>query len=106
MVDGPDLPIFLSTFKDQWEKIERLQTKLSGKSYTHIEPPKKGYGDKEKQLWDHEYRKRNPEAYQYQQEISDWQKMIAERENNAIRTALESGGVEFTNGDQLGVKLR
>ena len=72
------------TFKDQWEKIERLQTKLSGKSYTHIEPPKKGYGDKEKQLWDNEYRKRNPEAHQYQQEISDWQKMIAERENRVL----------------------
>jgi hypothetical protein len=84
MADGPDLPIFLSTFKDEWEKIERLQTKLSGKSYTHIEPPKKGYSDKEKQLWEHKRRELNPVYYQYDEEISRWQKMIAERENRVL----------------------
>ncbi len=31
---------------------------------------------------------------------------LKERTLDAIRAALESGGVEFTNGDQPGVKLR
>ncbi len=31
---------------------------------------------------------------------------LKERTLDAIRAALESGGVEFTNGDQPGVRLR
>ena len=31
---------------------------------------------------------------------------LKERTRDAIRAALESGGVEFTNGDQPGVRLK
>ncbi len=108
MVDDPDLPIFLSTFKDRWEKIKRLQTKLSGKSFSYIDPPESGFGEKEKKIWNEEYRRRNPEVYAYHEEISDWQDMIAEREKRVLgrlHEVFRDYECPFLNWEALALKL-
>ena len=110
LTNEPDLPILLSTFGRRRKKIKLLKLKLSNKKtrYVHIDPPSRGWGEKERRLWDQKYRELNPEHYLYDKEITELQKLISKRERKVLcrlREIFNQFECPYIDWESLALKL-